>query len=172
MRDRTTMNAPKRFLVGDAGAQVAVAQWGEPASDKPPALLLHGTGFVAEVWTEVAEALAADYTVYALDRRGHGLMDNWLRHIKDVAARHAAALEPLPEPQRAAKLAELNAIEQARNVCYTSVVQEAWAAGRRLTVRAWIYGVQDGLLRDLRFAVSDPEELAPAYRLSLESEAA
>lgn len=108
----------------------------------------------------------------ALDRRGHGLMDNWLRHIKDVAARHADALEPLPEAQRAAKLAELNAIEQARNVCYTSVVQEAWAAGRPLTVRAWIYGVDDGLLRDLRFAVSRPDDLAPAYRLSLEAETA
>ncbi|MGY4477982.1 alpha/beta fold hydrolase [Bradyrhizobium sp. USDA 3364] len=67
------MTQPQRILVGDAGAQVAVARWGEPASGKPVALLVHGTGFVAEVWTEVAEALAADYTVYALDRRGHGL---------------------------------------------------------------------------------------------------
>ncbi|NEV02674.1 alpha/beta fold hydrolase [Bradyrhizobium uaiense] len=67
------MTQPQRILVGDAGAQIAAARWGEPSSGKPPALLLHGTGFVAEVWTEVAEALAADYTVYALDRRGHGL---------------------------------------------------------------------------------------------------
>ncbi|PDT79311.1 alpha/beta hydrolase [Bradyrhizobium sp. C9] len=67
------MTLPQRILVGDAGAQIALARWGEPASGKPPALLLHGTGFVAEVWAEVAESLAADYTVYALDRRGHGL---------------------------------------------------------------------------------------------------
>ncbi len=67
------MNAPPRIFVGDAGAQVAVARWGDPAAGKPVALLLHGTGFVAEVWSEVAEALAVDYTVYALDRRGHGL---------------------------------------------------------------------------------------------------
>ncbi|MGN1290702.1 MAG: alpha/beta fold hydrolase [Bradyrhizobium sp.] len=67
------MTQPQRILVGDAGAQVAVARWGEPASAKPVALLVHGTGFVAEVWTEVAEALASDYTVYAHDRRGHGL---------------------------------------------------------------------------------------------------
>jgi pimeloyl-ACP methyl ester carboxylesterase len=67
------MTQPQRIHVGDAGAQVAVAQWGEAGFGKPPALLLHGTGFVAEVWTEVAEALAADHTVYALDRRGHGL---------------------------------------------------------------------------------------------------
>ncbi|MCA6125082.1 alpha/beta hydrolase [Bradyrhizobium sp. WSM 1704] len=67
------MSSPTRLLIGDASAPIALARWGEPASGKPPALLLHGTGFVAEVWTEVAEALAADYTVYALDRRGHGL---------------------------------------------------------------------------------------------------
>ncbi|WP_431016898.1 alpha/beta fold hydrolase [Bradyrhizobium pachyrhizi] len=67
------MTEPQRLFVGDDGANIAVSRWGEPASDKPPALLQHGTGFVAEVWTEVAEALAADYTVYALDRRGHGL---------------------------------------------------------------------------------------------------
>ncbi|QPF86929.1 alpha/beta hydrolase [Bradyrhizobium genosp. L] len=65
------MTSPHRILVGDA--PIALARWGEPASGKRPALLLHGTGFVAEVWTEVAEALAADCTVYALDRRGHGL---------------------------------------------------------------------------------------------------
>ncbi|MET2855398.1 alpha/beta fold hydrolase, partial [Vibrio owensii] len=58
---------------GDPGGEVAVARWGEPASGKPVALLLHGTGFVGEVWAEVAEALATDYTVYAIDRRGHGL---------------------------------------------------------------------------------------------------
>ena len=65
------MSSPQRILVGDAGVHIALARWGAPG--KPPALLLHGTGFVAEVWTEVAEALAAEYTVYALDRRGHGL---------------------------------------------------------------------------------------------------
>ena len=70
---RSTMTRAHRLFVGDASTPIALARWGEPDSDKPPALLLHGTGFVAEVWTEVAEALAADYTVYALDRRGHGL---------------------------------------------------------------------------------------------------
>lgn len=65
------MTEPQRLLVGSADAPIALARWGEPG--RPPALLLHGTGFVAEVWTEVAEALAADHTVYALDRRGHGL---------------------------------------------------------------------------------------------------
>src|SRR5690606_6291753 len=84
----------------------------------------------------------------ALDGRTHGLVDNWLRHVKDVAAKHASILEALPDLSvRAARLAEFNAIEQARNVCHTSIVQEAWASGQPLTVRAWIYGVEDGRLR-------------------------
>lgn len=109
----------------------------------------------------------------ALDRQGHGLLDNWLRHIKDVAAKHHATLEAIGDPTaRVDKLAELNAVEQARNVCYTSIVQEAWARGQALTVRAWIYGLRDGHLHDLRFVVSRPEDLAPAYRLSLDEQVA
>ena len=61
---------PQRFSIGPAGAEIAMLQWGE--SGKPPALLVHGTGFVADVWVEVARELTASYTVYALDRRGHG----------------------------------------------------------------------------------------------------
>jgi pimeloyl-ACP methyl ester carboxylesterase len=64
------MTSPQRISIGPAGAHIALARWGEPG--KPPALLLHGTGFVAEVWNEVASELASRYTVYALDRRGHG----------------------------------------------------------------------------------------------------
>lgn len=106
----------------------------------------------------------------ALDGKGHGLLDNWLRHVKDVAAKHAPTLDALPPAARASRLAELNAIEQARNVCHTSIVQEAWANGHNLTVRAWIYALHDGLIRDLRFLVRGPAELMPAYRLSLDGE--
>src|SRR5258708_31888126 len=66
------MTNPKRISVGPLGEHIALARWGEDGSGKPPALLLHGTGFVAEVWDEVARELASRYTVYALDRRGHG----------------------------------------------------------------------------------------------------
>ena len=62
----------QRISIGPAGEHIALARWGEANSGKPPALLLHGTGFVAEVWDEVASELASRYTVYALDRRGHG----------------------------------------------------------------------------------------------------
>ena len=66
------MTNPYRFSVGPAGEHIALARWGEENSGKPPALLLHGTSFVAEVWDEVARELASRYMVYALDRRGHG----------------------------------------------------------------------------------------------------
>jgi len=66
------MTNPQRMTIGPADARVALARWGQETSHKPPALLLHGTGFVAEVWDDVARELASDYTVYALDRRGHG----------------------------------------------------------------------------------------------------
>jgi len=64
------LTSPQRISIGDAETRIALARWGD--SGKPPALLLHGTGFVAEVWDDVARELARDYTVYALDRRGHG----------------------------------------------------------------------------------------------------
>ncbi len=104
----------------------------------------------------------------ALDGKGHGLLDNWLRHIKDVAARHSSQLDVLPPESRSRRLVELNAVEQAKNLCHTSIVQAAWARGQALTVRAWVYGLEDGLLRDLRFVVNGPEDLSAAYRLSLE----
>jgi pimeloyl-ACP methyl ester carboxylesterase len=92
------MTSPQRILVGDPNAAIALARWGEPGSGKPPALLLHGTGFVAEVWTEIASTLASDYTVYAVDRRGHGLShkpaaDRY--HFLDFADDLCAAIEEL-----------------------------------------------------------------------------
>jgi carbonic anhydrase len=104
----------------------------------------------------------------ALDGRSHGLLDNWLRHVKDVAARHADELEALGPETRYRRLVELNAIAQARNLCHTSIVQAAWARGQRLTVRAWVYGLDDGVLRELAFAVNGPEEMQPSYRLEMD----
>lgn len=89
---------PHRFSIGPDGQRLALARWGEEDSRKPPALLMHGTGFVAEVWDEVARQLASDYTVYALDRRGHGAShkptaDRY--HFKDFAEDVCIAIEAL-----------------------------------------------------------------------------
>ncbi len=89
-----------------------------------------------------------------------GLADNWLRHIKDVAQRHRAILEAARPERRHALLCELNVIEQVVNVAQTTVVQDAWTRGQALTLHGWIYGLSDGLLKDLRMTVEGPGDLA------------
>jgi len=91
-----------------------------------------------------------------------GLIDNWLRHVQDIRQKHAAHLEELPEAEREDRLAELNVFEQAVNVCETTIVQDAWERGQSLTVHAWIYRLDDGLLRDLELDIGSAAELARA----------
>jgi carbonic anhydrase len=96
-----------------------------------------------------------------------GLIDNWLRHVQDVRRQHQAQLARLPdEKQRHDRLCELNVIEQVVNVCHTTVVREAWARGQALAVHGWIYGLHDGLLRDLAMCVTAESELAACYEMA------
>ncbi|HEV7866669.1 MAG TPA: carbonate dehydratase [Chthoniobacteraceae bacterium] len=99
----------------------------------------------------------------ALINRRIGLADNWLRHIQDVRLKHAELLEDGDDDQRAARLTELNVIEQVVNVCQTTVVQEAWERGQDLTIHGWVYSIHDGLVNDLHMSVAAPDELAHAY---------
>jgi len=92
-----------------------------------------------------------------------GLIDNWLRHVQDVASRHREQLKRLPEPAALDRLCELNVLEQASNVCRTTIVQEAWARGQELVVHSWVYGLKDGHLRDLAFTARNQEEAEAAY---------
>jgi carbonic anhydrase len=86
----------------------------------------------------------------ALDGARHGLIDNWLRHVTDVGEKHAAELDALPDDeQRFDRLCELNVAEQVVHVCETTIVEDAWARGQDLTVHGLVYGLEDGLLRDL-----------------------
>lgn len=94
-----------------------------------------------------------------------GLADNWLGHVHDVRERHRAILEACADPaDRVDRLCELNVIEQVRNVCRTSVVQDAWRRPQPLTVHGWIYALRDGLLRDLGFTVGAAAEIDDTYR--------
>jgi carbonic anhydrase len=96
----------------------------------------------------------------ALVGRRIGLADNWLRHVQDVHQKHERYLgEVLPDHQKHNRLCELNVIEQVINVCQTTIVQDAWDRGQELTIHSWIYGLEDGLLRDLGVTVSSREEL-------------
>jgi carbonic anhydrase len=91
-----------------------------------------------------------------------GLIDNWLRHVQDVRQQHAAELDRLSDTAREDRLCELNVLEQAANVCETTIVQDAWARGQSLSVHAWIYRLDDGILRDLDFRVDAPHDVPNA----------
>jgi carbonic anhydrase len=103
----------------------------------------------------------------ALNRLRNGLSDNWIRHVGDVAQKHGALLESFPADQRANRLCELNAIEQAENVCLSTVVQDAWARGQKLSVHGWVYSLVDGRVRELGMDVDSAAALTPAYTRAL-----
>jgi carbonic anhydrase len=92
----------------------------------------------------------------AVMQERHGLVDNWLRHIQDVREQHLEGLESLAEAERVDRLCELNVVEQVSNVCRTTIIEDAWARGQPLTVHGLIYGIQDGLLRDLQVSAAGP----------------
>ena len=103
----------------------------------------------------------------ALEGARIGLADNWLRHVQDVRDRHRDVLDALPESRRAPALCELNVIEQALNVAQSTVLQDAWARGQRVTVHGCVYAVHDGLLRDLQMTLAGPDELDLGYRQAI-----
>jgi carbonic anhydrase len=103
----------------------------------------------------------------AMQTREFGLIDNWLRHLKDVYQKHEAMLSAIEdENQRLAQFCEVNIVEQVFNVCHTTIVQGAWWHGKELSVHGWIYGLSDGLLKDLGVCITCPEELDTLYRMA------
>ena len=99
----------------------------------------------------------------ALHDRRIGIADNWIRHVHDVRNTHRAWLEEVAEDKRLAALCELNVLEQALNVCETTVVQDAWARDQSVVVHGWVYGLHDGLLKDLNITAAQFAEVGPAY---------
>jgi carbonic anhydrase len=96
----------------------------------------------------------------------HGLIDHWLRHIKDTIRDNEQELAGIADPDRRInRLTELHVQRQVENVARTSIVQEAWASGRTLKVSGWVYRIDDGLLRDLEVTIERPEQLAPIDRI-------
>lgn len=102
----------------------------------------------------------------ALGNQPLGLIDNWLYNIKDVYLRHQEELETIDPAQRVNRLCELNVKSQVHNLCYTTIVQDAWARGQNLTVHGWIYGLGDGLLKDLSVSKNASDQLPPIYRMT------
>lgn len=105
----------------------------------------------------------------AMENLRVGLADNWLRHVQDVRNQHRDWLYALPEGRvRVDALCELNVLEQALNVCQTTVVQDAWARGQEVVVHGWVYGLHNGLIKDLRMSVATPDALAGVYAAALQ----
>ncbi len=104
----------------------------------------------------------------ALRRDRLGLSDNWLRHVEDVRQKHEKSLASVDNIfETSDRLCELNVIEQVINVCHTSIARDAWERGQELTVHGWIYGLQDGLLRDLNVNISNFQESVPVYHKAI-----
>ncbi|RPI01995.1 MAG: carbonate dehydratase [Calditrichaeota bacterium] len=96
----------------------------------------------------------------AMDNRAHGLIDNWLGHIRDIYRKRREELAAVTdEDERMDRLCELNVAEQVVNVGNTTPVQEAWKRGQPLILHGWIYSIANGLLKDLGFSVSSQQEL-------------
>lgn len=107
----------------------------------------------------------------ALGQRSFGLIDNWIRNIRDVARRHEAELAALAGPARASRLVELNVMQQVENLGHSTLIQDAWERGQSLTIHGLVYSLQDGLLRDLDVKLDAPAQLDGVYRLTSDAPA-
>jgi carbonic anhydrase len=102
----------------------------------------------------------------AMDSREHGLIDNWLRNIKDTYRLYQARLDALQnEKEKIKLLCELNVIEQVANVCHTTIVQGAWKSGQEVAVHGWVYSIEDGILKDLNVCTTSIDEISRIHRI-------
>ena len=100
----------------------------------------------------------------ALKNDRMGLSDNWLRHVQDVRQKlESRILAAAKQGEAVERLCELNVIEQVANVCQTTIARDAWQRGQDLTVHGWIYGLKDGLLRDLNMTISSTDQTRETY---------
>jgi len=103
----------------------------------------------------------------AMEKKEHGLIDNWLQNIKDVYRYHQAKIDALQdEREKINLLCELNVIEQVANICHTTIVQGAWRSGQKLTVHGWIYSIEDGILKDLDVCATSLDEISSTHRMA------
>jgi carbonic anhydrase len=104
----------------------------------------------------------------AMGNGSYGLVDNWLRNIKDVYQKHVTELGAIAdEDKRADRLTELNVIEQVQHLAKTKVVQAAWASGKPLAIHGWVYGLNSGLITELKAVYDDKGDIEPIYRYDI-----
>lgn len=102
----------------------------------------------------------------SLKNDSYGLLDNWIRNIKDVYLTHKKEVDKISDQiQKERRLCELNVLEQVSNLTHTTIVQQAWKRGQELNVHGWIYDLKDGFLRDLDITLSDPAQIPEVFRI-------
>jgi carbonic anhydrase len=102
----------------------------------------------------------------AMDNREHGLIDNWLRNIKDTYRFYQSEIDALQnEKEKLNLMCELNVVEQVANICHTTIIQNAWKAGQELAVHGWIYSIEDGILKDLDVCITNLSDIAQIHRI-------
>jgi carbonic anhydrase len=93
-----------------------------------------------------------------------GLADNWLRHVQDVRLRHRQRLNHLPQQQLEDAMCEMNVIEQVGNVALSNVMQDAWSRGQKVAVHGWVYGLNDGIVKDMDVTMTGSHEVVDVFR--------
>ena len=102
----------------------------------------------------------------AMENREHGLIDNWLRNIKDTYRYYQNRIDAVQDAKEKLNfLCELNVVEQVANVCHTTIVQGAWKSGQELAVHGWVYSIEDGILKDLNVCTTNPDEISHIHRM-------
>ena len=173
---------PEILWIGCADARVPAPdtvgmQPGEMFVHRNIANLVYHTDVNCQSVLEYAvEALKVKYIIvcghyrcggirHALENTEFGLIDNWLKEVKDIYQAHRDELMAIKDHDaRIDRLAELNVRQQALNICRTSIIQKAWTRGQELSVHAWIYNVNNGLVHDLKYSFRDPHSVEPVYR--------
>ena len=180
----STQQRPKIFWIGCSDSRVPAT---EVTGLMPGAIFVHRNVANCVVHTDMnmlsclqiaVDVLGVEHIIvcghygcagvdYALKPVQVGLADNWIRNVKDVARLHASELATIDDAAlKANKLAELNVIYQVQNVTHTSIVQNAWRRNQKLSVHGWIYGVHNGLLRNLvEPSIKGFSQVSPAFHL-------
>jgi len=187
-RKLSLRQAPEYFWIGCSDSRVPANQ---VVGLQPGELFVHRNIANLVVHTDLNALSAMQFAVDALKVRhvivcGHygcggvraalleerlGLADAWLQHVRNVYQKHEPRIAGLPdEGARWKRLCELNVLEQVLHVCETTIVRDAWRRGQKLSVHGWIYKVKDGLLRDLKFCVTQPSETAALYGAAISGE--
>lgn len=166
-KDLSAQQSPKHLWIGCSDSRVPANQItglapGEVFVHRNVAnLVVHTDLNCLSVMQYAVDVLKVEYIIVCghygcggvqavVERREVGLVNNWLRHLADIRDKFSSELEALPDDtERGKRLCELNVIEQVRNVCESTIVEGAWKSGQKLAVHGWVYGISDGLLKDI-----------------------